>query len=324
MRDPYYDITAVSNSSLSRLNPEQGGSPRRFKNYIEGRDEERELKSLERGKLLHLSIFEPDKVKVSDVVKPTGKMEMLARSLSELGLRSDELSIETIAGTAKAVAYGKNWKDETIAKKFREEGAQYHDFLVTEKDSDTISVTAETKSIVNRCVDALGNHPIAKFYLFEEPGWVEEPWYWSATVKMKGQRIEIPCKAKIDKLTKNGVLIDLKTTGKPIALFQKAFEYYRYYRQIAFYSRAVRTRDDRPNSIIELIIAVETNPPHEVRVFEVSDEWHNKGADEYRALLYRYAYHEAHNNWSQSMEEMKSKTGRVFFNEPDLEQQIHE
>jgi hypothetical protein len=75
----YYDIgtkdnPVVSNSSLSSLNPEEGGSPRKFMSFFSEREEEKETTALNRGKLLHNYMENKDLFAISTVEKPSGDM----------------------------------------------------------------------------------------------------------------------------------------------------------------------------------------------------------------------------------------------------------
>ena len=67
----YYKDKRISNSSLSYINPEQGGSPRKFKDYLDGNLEHLETPSLYHGSMIHKFILEPDTFAVADVERPS-------------------------------------------------------------------------------------------------------------------------------------------------------------------------------------------------------------------------------------------------------------
>jgi len=61
----YYQSTKISNSSLSYINPEQGGSPRKFKDYIDGNSNNISSPSLYAGTTIHQYFLEPETFIVS-------------------------------------------------------------------------------------------------------------------------------------------------------------------------------------------------------------------------------------------------------------------
>lgn len=78
----YYEKAAISNSGMASINPEQGGTPARYKKYILDREgTEEETPSLENGKLVHLYVEDPKAFVVSDVDRPT---DMLASWVEEV------------------------------------------------------------------------------------------------------------------------------------------------------------------------------------------------------------------------------------------------
>lgn len=135
-----------------------------------------------------------------------------------------------------------------------------------------------------------------------------------------------PAKARIDNIyidfdAKIIYLIDLKTTSKPLALFKETLEFYRYYRQLAFYRLAVKTAIEEnmlgvPKSIYfdlaqvaefpiqPLIIAVETTDNYESCVFDLYG-YMQKGTEELKSLALRFDYHNTLNNWESSMEQLQ-------------------
>jgi hypothetical protein len=129
----------------------------------------------------------------------------------------------------------------------------------------------------------------------------------------------LKCKAKLDNIyidldNKIIYLNDLKTTAKPISLFKNTLEFYKYYRQIAFYKRALIKQikfnnllvghvDFSNYKIVCQIIAVETTGNFECQVFNV-DEYLPKGEEEIKSLLTRIKFHKDSNQWKRSMEDI--------------------
>ena len=60
----YFDIKAVSNSSLNYIDPESGGNPRLFRKFLDGQLEQKSSKSFEIGTLIHEELLEPGKLDI--------------------------------------------------------------------------------------------------------------------------------------------------------------------------------------------------------------------------------------------------------------------
>ena len=60
----YFDIKAVSNSSLNYIDPESGGNPRLFRKFLDGQLDEKPSKSFEIGTLIHEELLEPGKLDI--------------------------------------------------------------------------------------------------------------------------------------------------------------------------------------------------------------------------------------------------------------------
>ena len=320
----YYDVPAVSNSGMSYINPKQGGTPARYKKYIvDGEKTEEQSPSLENGKLIHLYVEDPSSFIISDVERPT---DMLAGWIEEVYSTSDWVieDLDKHAGTVEAMALEvrgdkyKSIKDpEKVLAKFKE-GMPYFKHLLLQNNE--LCITSKQKEVVEACVDSLKSNPVAKSLLFDpletygDEAYNELAVYWKEKIGIsENETVELECKGLIDRLIlhkdkKVASLIDLKTTSKPIANFQKTVEYYRYHRQLSWYMRAVlkflEDKGENPDewSIVTNIVAVETTGLHECFVFELSKDSIVTGMGEIANLLVRIAYATHTNNWSQPVE----------------------
>lgn len=322
----YYSKFAISNSSLSALNPEQGGSPKRFQEFFERNKEKKTSLSLERGSLVHLYCENPDGFIVEDLDKPSEAVCKIIQYVYE-GIKGavypDEKYLEervvylTLEG-AKMLDYGKGkYSDERILKEVNDKGKNYLQFLIDANGKQIMS--AETKKIVEQCIQSLHNNPSAEMMLFDkvkgEHIYNEQEVYWEERVG----GADIPCKAKIDRLiinhrSKQIWIPDIKTTSKSAYSFEESFEFWRYYRQHAFYRKAVEMffKQNFPDKSWEEYdvqsynVVVETCDNPNTVVYEVPMSWIEKGTLEYESLLARYAWHAVHNDWSQSYEEAQN------------------
>jgi len=166
----YYDVPAVSNSGMSYINPEQGGTPARYKKFIiDGEKTEEQSPSLENGKLIHLYVEDPASFIISDVERPT---DMLAGWVEEVyntgewsledlksGDRYSEVALEVRGDRYKSI------KDqEKLETKFKE-GLPYFKHLLLQNDK--LCITSKQKEVVKACVDSLKSNPVAKALLFD-------------------------------------------------------------------------------------------------------------------------------------------------------------
>jgi hypothetical protein len=98
------------------------------------------------------------------------------------------------------------------------------------------------------------------------------------------------CKGKADIVVNGGdMLVDLKTTSKPITEFRKSAYRYSYHRQAAFYLDGFNAKEF-------MFIVIETNAPHQIGIFRCSEHFIDQGRDEYVSLLEEFGKPKKTNN----------------------------
>jgi len=333
--NPYYSVAAISNSSLAKINPEQGGSPAKFKKEILDRDVEDAPKpSFENGKIIHKYVEDPNNFVVSDLTKPSDMMvawvERAFASFPETITATnfyDQISlIKEVALYVREGAYSK-MKDETVTEKFWKEGSDYISYLFLEK-SDKIILSPSQQDKIFGAVESIENCPGAYNLLFKEPEFGsteiqknEEPIMWERKVYVPDieEPFSMNMKSLIDRFTLKFVdkvakvkLIDFKTTSRPILTFPTYFESYRYYRQLAFYREAIvnyiyQNFPDFKGSIDfdYYMVVVETTGQYECKVFKPADDWIREGNAEMESLLIEIGYHQATGQWDRTREEVE-------------------
>lgn len=338
----YYSIQAISNSALSAINPEQGGSPMKFeKKILNGEIEEAPNPSFENGKIVHKYVEDPSIFNVSDFSKPSDMMSAwvertfaaLPPSVTETNFLDSEVVIKSVALDVREDAYSK-MKDETVLNKFWNEGLDYISYLFLEK-GDTIIITPSQKEMLDEIIVSINNNPMAFKLLFEQPGfgetieaYNEKAIYWKKEVS-PGEtydNVSINMKSLVDRfrlhfLSDKSILVDLvdfKTTSSAISNFKYSFEKYRYFRQLAVYKEAItefikqefistgKYPEDVNIVFNYFIVAVETRDLYQCRVFKISDKYVWEGEDEYYDLLREVAYHQASGQWIRTREEFKT------------------
>jgi hypothetical protein len=152
--------------------------------------------------------------------------------------------------------------DFTVWRGGRRQGKTWESFVDSLPSSATILSEAEYE----RCLairDAVRSHPVAGEYL-DSPGEAEKTLLWTDPDTL------IACKARLDWLMP-GTVVDLKTTK---AIDQRRFARtcadFAYHGQAAFYSAGAEAETDQPHGFV--FIAVESDAPHDVAVYELDDD----------------------------------------------------
>jgi hypothetical protein len=337
VHDPYYDIKAVSNSSLRYINPAQGGSPAQFKAHWDGKSESLKTSSLEFGNLVHLAVLEPhllnyqvDKTntpdRVRDVVKHVFENVKPVEDPFDLGL-ADSQPIGTLKDNQMAVMsaldatdFNKHWRAETRLKKIFEDGEAYFQLLQVAAKNDEFVITEAQATRLDRVLaglsrDALGSHVI---YMADTDAEQQDVEYLNEQeVTWEEEGYSFPLKGKIDRLRIDHAnceftVIDLKTTSKLLGDFHESFANYHYARQMAAYEIAACKFIEQKfgkrykPSHKHLILAVETKGEFRAAKFVVSEESMNAGRAEYKELLDRLQFHFTTNNWIDDREYIES------------------
>lgn len=151
---------------------------------------------------------------------------------------------------------------------------------------DRTIITPEQLATADAMAAVVNDHPALHEYRDGAEYEVPLAWIDDAT--------ELRCKAKPDWLhAPSRTLIDLKsTTTTHDRRFGMLAARYGYHCQLAHYSRGMPWVPERV-----LLVAVEKTPPHDIAVFDVSEDDLYAGAEEVAELLRRVAYCERADQW---------------------------
>lgn len=317
----YYSIKAISNSSLSNINPEQDGSPQKYKKFIDGDLDQLNSLSLDRGKLLHKWVEDRTSFEVSDIVEPPEMAVAWCKEVLRLchefqAINFDDIQLPTediiVAAKNNTGVYTSTKKRETILEKFKDFN-EYYNFI--KNPSDKITLTKQTKEVLVNCYGSLYSHKIAKKYLFDEFSEFNKACMIFNEKAIYFDYLDEKCKALLDKLiidpvNKECYIIDLKTTAKSTSKYLSTFIKWRTYRQLAFYTTAVKSlmlelgfTDIHEYVIKPVIIAVETTGLYNTQVFQIEKDWIEKGKEEFIALIRRIKFHKKNDIWDLTQEE---------------------
>ncbi len=302
----YYERREIANSTLSLINPEQGGSPKLFQMYLEGTIQKiAPSPSLENGSLLHLYVEDPSKFVVSDVVKPN---ESLCNVVTQYFQIKDSHLVETqdeiLLKAARLASYYNNYKDETLLNTLKKSSI-YEYIAELELNEGKQFMTKEQKITIESCIEALNSHAACAKYLFQE--WPDCEIFNEYNIFF--QCLGIDCKARLDRLIVNHkekycVLIDLKTTSKRAHFFPESFEFWKYYRQMAFYKYAISKQFEGYSfSCYMPVVDTQFFTRH---CYKISESQIDRGTIEYMNLLSRAKWHMDNSEWNYTMEEFNN------------------
>lgn len=316
-RENYYDFGAgsddiiVSNSSLAHINPDEGGSIKRFLNYIRGKTEKEESKSLERGRILHRFLEDSETFVMSPEDSPSEDvcriLQIIRTEITTAGVTPGELRHheDLIVQVARSQKFGaSNWSSDTLIKKIRAKGDAYFDHL--NSSDGKIMTDAKTRAILEAITDGLKTDDYTREnYIETPPGVMKE-------LPILFQMYGFDCKSLLDNAfldfdTKSGKIRDVKTTSKPVSTYVSRqilkapesfghaptwstdygpFVWYHTYRQLAFYGLALKSWLTQKGELghkyhIDYeVLACETVEPYEHRVFKIHPYWIKLGESE--------------------------------------------
>lgn len=301
----------ISNSRLSLINPEQGGTPEIF---FEGLTKHNKYSdSLIFGSAVHQLILQPELFELCEVVdRPTAKLGFMADELYKHYCRRT-LTDEAIIAASDKINYYKGKMTADRIQAVREGCAKYwrdrEDYDRGRNPNITpIFLDSKSRERVKQCVKALTEncqinellHPI---------GIMENPISENEQTILLNVKVEIPgfdpfilrLKTKldnytIDKETNTVTVNDVKTIGKVVSEFKNNFDLYHYHRELAIYSWVLSLVAEKYYgmkgcTVKSNCLVVSTIPKYYTKVYEVTKADFKKGWDEFKKLLRLVAHY---------------------------------
>ena len=246
----------ISNSSLSLINPAQGGSPQI---YYEGLSAHQKFSdSLVFGSAVHCLTLQPDDfILVESVNRPTAKAGLMADELFPAFRKGEGISFENIVKASKKIDYYKDSMDEKKADALRSKISDYHsqrlEYELNNTDKrEPIFLDEKSRVKLKKCLESIQNNQDIQKILHPE-GIVSNPESNNEicilldvkAIYPDGNERVLSLKAKVDNYTldeeSNELIVnDLKTTGHDVSEFQNSFYKFHYYRQMAMYGWMLR------------------------------------------------------------------------------------
>ncbi|WP_287385699.1 PD-(D/E)XK nuclease family protein [Lachnospira sp.] len=292
----------ISNSKLSLINPEQGGSKEKYLNGLGKNCSD----SLVFGSAVHELVLQPDDFYLEDSVdRPTSKLGFVADDLYKKYSEKGTITKKDIIDSCKTIGYYAN-TIENNEDKISYVTDSCLPYIVEryniEKDSLSTPIFLDEKSRT-KCMECtqkvLGDINIQRL-LHPETGSSENEAAlfidFKATDTETGKSVILRIKGKLDNFTidpenKNLVLNDLKTTGHLLKDFPNSFKKFHYPRQMAIYTLLLKEYArvyhsiDSPNSIRANMLIVSTISGYFTGVYKVSKEEIEEGFKEFIELL---------------------------------------
>ena len=329
----YRDVNAVNASSLSYLDPSQGGHPSKYKDYIDGKIDKKETPSMQNGTLLHLFLLKAQDIVVQNVDLPTGMMLSFANYLATEGKKlfekgsidHDIESYDNIFEFANSECIDilkahKLWDKACEAAGYKKSPASYFTeevqkyILFAMHSVGKVAVTPRDKEILEKCKESLSSHPVAgemiRMFNKSQGDHISDVRELEIFFSYKvGEDKYINCKGvsdqiKVDHDKKTVQITELKTGyGYPREFFYE-FRNRRIYRQLAMYTIGF----DKLNpeyaegySFHYRIIYQQTSEPFLTKIFDVSPEWIDKGIEELDELLLEVYTRTKNDDWEDNL-----------------------
>ena len=278
----YDDNTRISNSSIGWYLI----SPIYFFKAMNGEGEKFEASFLRSGTMIHMYLLQYEEFwknyRISNANTPSSAQQ---KSFAENYVKSKEKNIKSKALEAYKNSYAvKGKSDDKIQLEADELISKIGDYIkeLMEKDPRE-RINFYEHSTLKTIEENIKFHKKANTLIYNfNPG---DEVYSEFHINWVDEETGVECKSLIDRLiinhkTKEIKLVDLKTTNK-IHDFKSSMIEYGYFRQMAFYKRAIfwyfkyiLELDPNEYSFQTYIVAISTNDKtkNEIRVFSITDE----------------------------------------------------
>lgn len=303
----------VSNSRLSRINPDQDGSPEKFFNQTLGIYTD----SIVFGSAIHELVLQPESFELNEFAnRPTAKAGFMADEVFKTYKNNGNI-IEAIYKASDKIGYYKDKLTENKINKLIEQCTPYwQDRLKFEQNntSDKIQIYLDSKARerLKSCLNAVYKNNAIKD-LLNPKGIIEDHEYGyekaillDVEVTFDDSSIKpfiLRLKSKLDNYTidreNNTILVnDLKTHGAILPEFDNAVDKYHYHREMAMYSWLLSMvakkyyNMDNP-TIKSNFLVVQTIPEFYTKVSPMTGKLFNLGFDEFKRLLKLVAFYKA-------------------------------
>jgi len=313
----YFEIPAVSNSSLSTFSYDPSYY---YKVYVTKElVDKKESSSLTFGSLVHCLLLEPEEVQnryvisaLSPEAKPAGMMLEFINAL----LKYPEADAIAMEGAYLASGY-KLSRDKVFESFKKEENQAYYKEMLSSAGKSLI--TQNEYNMAVQCAEIAKNNPQWDQILGNKENWseykeLEIVWDENIVTTVDGDTFmaTVTLKSKLDHLfarvDKNTLFVkyfDYKTDSqKPVHKYIETFEYWKTYRQMAFYEKAIHewvVQNFPTAKFDKIMLSMYLVPIDVVRlkslIYHVDKSYLVKGNKEINQDLSNLVWHNATGNW---------------------------
>lgn len=302
--DLYKDY--ISNSSLSLLDPANGGSIKKFKEGFKNDYSE----SFDLGSAVHLECLQKGEYEIIEIGKPTSKLGVFSEKLYELRQQGLPIYKAIQEASIQANYYANKLNEKKIKNALKQLIPFYLEKMTLSKNKNYYILNNRLYEKYTAMMKSVDNNFKFKKKLNPNDELIDNIKVYNeyaifCDIEIEGKVIKF--KGKLDNFTidednKLIVLNDLKTTGKPISYFMGnyiynkngeqvwyngSFQRYNYYRQMAIYLILLKSAFPQYKDFTFNcnMLVVEALPEYKSEVFKVSLKHLKQGLEEFRNLL---------------------------------------
>lgn len=296
----------ISNSRLKLINPDQDGSPEKYKIGFTGEI----TTSLSIGSGIHELFLQPESFTLGpDLNKPNAKLGLVIDEIKQL--RREGYTINNAIKLAcERVHYYENNINLSRIKSIIKEGLKYYQDSKYILDDSVILLSQKDRNTVLNCVNNLNNNRqirnlIKPIDIFGDEilTYNEDAFFINVDAQYYDQTCELKLKMKTDNWTidtdnKIITLNDLKTTGHLIGQFMEdSFVKFHYSRQFGMYLWMLLRYCEKEYNYNPIdwtvrcnVIVVETTANNSAGIFPINLDLLEQGRKEFCKLLKMVAY----------------------------------
>lgn len=308
----------ISNSQLSLLNPEEGGSVELFKKGFKSEYSD----SFALGSAIHAALLQPEYYEIGSVTKPNGKLGVWAEMVFKLRSEGNTILNSILLASEKSDYYKYKLHGTRLKTAIKSALPFYLERLKIKSlpDKNLIFLSHSLKPKFEECLLNISKNKIED--ILYPSGILKTPEVFNEYAILcdleyvdeeTGEIILIPFKSKLDNFSINEEesevsLVDLKSTSKPVNYFMGnvvkkfdddgnytetnyigSFQKYRYYRQMGIYLWLLQTalkhlRGKNFKYKVSMLV-IETVPNFNSKVFLVNNSYIKLGLAEFKKLL---------------------------------------
>lgn len=280
-KDNYYSKIAMSNTALSALNPDEGGSPQKFINFMRGETDKEESDAIRLGSIVHKYLENPESFTMTRNNRPDNVMGEIVDFLVSKNTLFEDIDKEHVINTCRRKDYGaSNWKDDTLYKKVEEHKEYINEMVNCSLEGKTPISGGLREKLKGIRMSAERNKELCN---------ILNPSFDCITAEEKELNMVyqgILFKGKIDKFIYNSnILVDFKTGRTPAGKYMEykrlcfdkhqryeyetvlgSFYIHHVYRQFALYNLLMESNGNRVDS--NVCCYIETVPPYDITIFD--------------------------------------------------------